>query len=160
MANDEVDYAKIAEHPVGGDRLFKVMMRLEFALKEIGYFRAAKTNQAAEVDWDRFANQLLGRRFFELIKASGNTRILIEHPPKRQSIDGEGHLHWDETGAVSNIQEVTGSLQRVRNNLFHGGKSEDPDRDRNDKLVRDALCAVHAILLYDHDLRMMFEGKY
>ena len=159
LASVQVDYAKIEEHPAGGDRLFKVMMRLEFALKEIGYCRAVR-NQAAEVDWDRFANERLGRSFFDEIKASGNASILIQHPPKLQSIDGQGRLDWVEKSAVSSIQELVGSLRRVRNNLFHGGKSGDTDRDRNVSLVRDALFAVEAILLHDDDLRMMFEGNY
>jgi hypothetical protein len=159
LMSAEVNYAKIEEYPAKADRLFKVMMRLEFALKENGYCRDTN-RQAAEVDWDGFANACLGATFFELIKAAGNVNILIQTPPKRQSVDRNGHLSWEPMGAVSNIQELIGSLRRVRNNLFHGGKSGDPDRDRNDALVENALSIVDRILLYDDDLRMMFEGTY
>ena len=69
MARVAVSYAKVEEQPVGADRLFKVMMRLEFALKEIGFCRSAN-KQNAEVDWDRFANERLGASFFDALKAS------------------------------------------------------------------------------------------
>lgn len=159
LANFEVSYEKIEEYPAGADRFFKVMMRLEFALKEIGYCRTAN-NQKAEVDWDRFVNERLGASFFDEVNAEGNASVLIQSPPKRQTVDGHGYLAWDQTGAVSNVQELIGSLRRIRNNLFHGGKSCDPDRDRNDALVGNALCVVDSILQKDHDLRMMFEGHY
>lgn len=155
----EVNYAKTEEHPARAVELFKVMMRHEFAIKEIGYCRAAG-NQYASVDWDRFANECLGAAFFDAITGAGKADTLIETPPKRQIADRSGHLSWELTGPVSNIQELIGSLRRVRNNLFHGGKSCDPDRDRNDALVRNALAVIHDILLHDQDLRMMFEGKY
>lgn len=135
------------------------MMRLEFALKEIGYCKNAG-NQNAEVDWDRFANERLGASFFDAMKAEGNVNVLLETPPKRQIVDDQGYLCWKQVGAVSNIQELVGSIRRVRNNLFHGGKSGDPDKDRNIALVGDALFVIDAILRHDHDLRMMFEGSY
>ncbi|MDT0683098.1 hypothetical protein RM543_10405 [Roseicyclus sp. F158] len=159
MAAVEVNYSKSEEHPVGADRLFKVMMRLEFALKEIGYCKTAG-NQKAEVDWDRFANERLGASFFNAMKAEGSVNVLLQTPPKRQIGDGQGYLSWKQVGAVSNIQELVGSLRRVRNNLFHGGKSGDPDKDRDDVLVGNALSSIDAILRHDHDLRMMFEGKH
>ena len=159
MAVVEVNYSKTEEHPAGADRLFKVMMRLEFGLKEIGYCQTTR-NQNAEVDWDRFANERLGVSFFDAMKAAGNVSILLATPPRRQIVDSKGYLDWEQAGETSNIQELIGSLRRVRNNLFHGGKSGDPDRDRNDALVGNALSLIDAILRHDHDLRAMFEGNY
>ena len=155
----EVDYAKIEDYPEGGDRLFKIMMRLEFSLKEIGYSRAANSN-SVEVDWDRFSNISLGRLFFEKIKESGKAKNLIQYPPKLQSIVEKDRLDWVEKGEVSNIQELIGALRRVRNNLFHGGKSGDVDSDRNKYLVSEALLVVDYILQNDENLRNIFEGKY
>ena len=155
----EVNYAKTEEHPVGAYRLFKVMMRLEFGLKETGYCRLAR-KQSAEIDWDRFANERLGESFFDAIKVEGNVNVLLQTPPKRQIADGQGYLSWEQVGPVSNIQELIGSIRRVRNNLFHGGKSGDPDKGRNDALVDNALSVIDAILRHDHDLRMIFEGSY
>lgn len=157
LADTEVNYSKIDEHPAKADRLFKVMMRLEFGLKEIG---CCQKKQNAEVDWDKFANERLGPQFFDAMKAAGNVNVLLQTPPKRQIVDGQGFLDWEQVGAVSNIQELIGSLRRVRNNLFHGGKSGDPDKDRNDELVGNALSLIDAILQHDGNLRMMFEGNY
>ncbi len=159
LVSVKVDYSKIDACPSESDRLFKVMMRLEFALKEIGCGRRGR-GQVAEVDWDKFANERLGKKFFDEIKASGKAITLMEQPPKRQVINEQKSLSWEKVGAASNIQDFVGALRRVRNNLFHGGKSGDPDRDRNDALVKDALFAVDAILQYDSELQMMFEGKY
>ena len=159
MAGVEVNYSKTDEHPAGANLLFKVMMRLEFGLKETAYCQTAR-NQNAEVDWDRFANESLGASFFDAMKAAGNVNVLLQKPPKRQIVDEQGYLDWEKVGAVSNIQELIGSLRRVRNNLFHGGKSGDPDKDRNDALVGNALSLVDAILQHDHDLRTMFEGNH
>jgi hypothetical protein len=155
----DVNYAKIEEHPAGCDRLLKVMMRLEFALKGIGCCRAVK-KQNVKVDWDRFANERLGSAFFDEVEAEGTASVLIQSPPKRQVVDGQGYLNWEQAGAVWNTQELVGSLRRVRNNLFHGGKSGDPDRDRNDALIANALTVLDVILQKDADLRMMFEGNF
>ena len=159
LENVEVSYKMIDEHPAKADRLFKVMMRLEFALKEKGYCRV-KNSQSLQVAWDKFAKECLDSDFFKKINAGGTADVLIKTPPKRQIRDTEGRLTWEESGVVSNTQELIGSLRRVRNNLFHGGKSGDPDRDRNDELVRAALCVIDAILQYNDDLRTIFEGKY
>lgn len=159
MAAAAVNYSKSEEHPIGADRLFKVMMRLEFALKEIGYCKIAGS-QNAEVDWDRFANKRLGAPFFDSIRAEDNVKVLLETPPKRQIVGDQGNLCWKPMAAVSNIQELVGSIRRVRNNLFHGGKGGDPDSDRNNAMVSAALFVIDAILRHDHDLRMMFEGRY
>lgn len=155
----EVSYEAIEEWPIGADRMFMVMMRLEFALKEIGYCRRAR-NGSAEVDWDKFAKERLGAPFFDLICAAGNARTLIHSPPKRQTVDGSGALAWEQTGEVSNVQELLGAMRRVRNNLFHGGKSGDPDGDRNEELIANALSLIDAMLQENSDLQSIFEGKY
>lgn len=158
MVENQVNYLKIEDIPEQGPQLFKVMMRLEFALKEIGFCRYGN-GQSAEVDWDKYSNEELGAEFFEEIEASKEAEVLIGSPPKRQVVK-DGNLSWSTAAAVSNVQELIGSLRRVRNNLFHGGKSGDPDRDRNDALVAGALFVVDQVLLRDDNLRMIFEGKY
>ena len=61
--------------------------------------------KSAEVDWDRFANECLGADFFDAIKDAGNACVPIQSPPKRQTVDGQGYLTWEQTGAVSSVQE-------------------------------------------------------
>lgn len=61
--------------------------------------------KSAEVDRDRFANECLGADFFDAIKDAGNVRVPIQSPPKRQTVDGQGYLTWDQTGAASSVQD-------------------------------------------------------
>lgn len=154
-----MDYSKVDEITEDGLRLFKVMMRLEFALKELGYCKQGK-GQAVEVAWDKYANEKLGKQFFENIGASKNGKVLIDEPPKKQAIDQNGDLIWEKAGAVISVQELIGSFRRVRNNLFHGGKSGDPDRDRNDQLISGAIFVADQILKENDVLQTIFEGNY
>ncbi len=159
MTAQEVDYSKAENFSGQGVKLFKVMMRLEFALKDIGY-GAPGRRQAAEVNWEKYTNEKLGVSFWEKIKAAPEVEILIKNPPKRQIIDQHGNLDWEQTGAVLSIQDLIGALRRVRNNLFHGGKSGDPDADRNTRLYAAALFVVDRILLEDDVLQTSFSGTY
>lgn len=159
MTAQEVDYSKIDEVADDGVRLFKVMMRLEFALKDAGY-ASSDRRQAAEVEWDRYANEKLGSAFWRKIKGAANAETLIQTPPKRQVVDQSGNLDWEKAGTVSSVQELVGALRRVRNNLFHGGKSGDPDSDRNAKLYVASLYVIDQILKEDDIVRTIFTGNY
>ena len=159
MVNQNVDYSKIDDIANDGLRLFKVMMRLEFALKDLGYCKLGR-GQAAEVTWDKYANEKLGQPFLEKIRTSEYAVVLIETPPKKQVVGQSGNLSWVPVGAVTSVQDLIGSLRRVRNNLFHGGKSGDPDGARNAALFTGALYVVDQILRDDDDLRTIFTGHY
>lgn len=155
----EIDYSKAKNVSDQGVKLFMVMMRLEFALKDIG-FGVPGRRQAAEVNWDHYTNEKLGSPFWEKIKVAPEVEALIKTPPKRQIIDLDGNLGWEHTGAVSSIQDLIGAVRRVRNNLFHGGKSGDPDADRNTLLYAAALFVVDRILREDDVLQTSFSGTY
>jgi len=133
MEEQQVNYAGIDEVAADGARLFKCMMRLEFATKEAGYVRRGKSN-IAEVDWDRYAGEALGSDFFQNVRDIEVVKPLIEAPPKKQVVDASGNLNWMDAAEVSSAQDLIGEVRRVRNNLFHRGKSGDPDAERNDKL--------------------------
>ena len=51
-------------------------------------------------------------------------------------------------------------LRRVWNNLVYGGKSGDPDADRNTRLYAAALFVVDQILREDVGRRASFNGLY
>jgi len=154
-----IDYSKIDEVTEDGVRLFKVFMRLEFALKDAGYVVAGQ-RQTTEVQWDRYANEKLGSAFWNKIKEATSSAALIETPPKRQIVDQEGNLAWEEAAAVESVQELVGALRRVRNNLFHGGKSGDPDAERNARLYAASLYIIDQILREDDIVRTIFTGQY
>lgn len=159
MTAQEVDYSKIEEIALDGIRLFKVMMRLEYALKDTGYAVHGQ-KQFVEVAWDQYANTRLDSTFWDKIKKAKEAEILILAPPKRQIVELGDNLGWGDAGPVSSIQELFGALRRVRNNLFHGGKSGDPDADRNAALYTAALFVIDQILQEDDILRTSFSGRY
>lgn len=159
MTIPEVDYSKIDDVSEEASRLFKVMMRLEFALKDAGFFVPGR-RAVAEVDWVRFANDQLGADFWQSIKLADEIQVLINAPPKKQIVDERGHLIWQDRGEVVSVQELIAALNGVRNNLFHGGKSGDPDGNRNADLIRAALYLVDQVLKEHDVLHTSFSGAY
>lgn len=154
----DIDLRRIDNHPADAVRFFKVMMRLEYALKANGF---AETNRnRVEICWDRFANERLGRALFDTIRDSRKASTLISQPPSHQAIDIGGHLEFRPAAPVTCVQDLLGALRRVRNNLFHGGKSGDVDHDRNDTLIAESIYVITEILLSDDALRTEFEGTY
>ena len=115
-----------------------------------------KNIEAAEPDWDKFS-QTLGVSFFEAIK--GDVPTLVNEPPKKQ-FNSQGGLGWKETHPVENVQMLFGAVRRVRNNLLHGGKSGDPDHDRNETLIQEALFVLDTALQEHPDIRYPFQGVY
>ena len=156
MESVEVDYKMVEKQPDGADCLFRVMMRLEFALKKRKFLR--RNRRYADVDWKKFAKHL-GEQFFEDVKESGIAPDLIHSPPNRQIVNDTRDLDWEPATEVSNIKGLIFALKGVRNNLFHGAKSDDSDGERNVALIRNALCVIDSILQHDHELRGFFEGN-
>ena len=149
---------RVDNHPADAVHFFKVMMRLEYALKATGF--AEMNGDRLEICWDRFANERLGKALFETIRDSGKANTLISQPPSHQVIDAGGDLTFRPAAQVMSVQDLLGALRRVRNNLFHGGKSGDVDHDRNDTLIVESIYVITEILLVDDVLRTEFEGKY
>ncbi|KIC51041.1 hypothetical protein [Tateyamaria sp. ANG-S1] len=159
MTVPKVDYSKIDDVSEDASRLFKVMMRLEFALKDVGFFVPGR-RAVAEVDWVRFANDQLGADFWQRIQRVDEVQVLLQAPPRKQIVDESGHLIWRDRGAVVSVQELIAALNGVRNNLFHGGKSGDPDGNRNAELISAALYLVDQLLKEDDVLHTSFSGAY
>lgn len=152
-----INFRKIDSHPADAVRFFKIMMRLEYALKAIAFARMSR--DALEICWDRFANERVGAGLFKTIRDSGRANTLIDEPPSHQVIDTSGTLDFRPAGQVQSVQELLAALRRVRNNLFHGGKSGDVDHNRNDALIAEAIYVITEILLADDQLRAKFEGN-
>lgn len=159
MSEEKVDYSKADDVSKDGLRLFKIMMRLEFALKDQGYIKG-NTGSAAEVAWDKYAKEKLGKPFFDKIKKTGRAEVLISKPPKRQTVNADSTLCWKQANQAQNITDLIMYLRRVRNNLFHGGKSGDPDSDRNAELFENSLFVIDEVLKFDFDLKTSFTGQY
>ncbi len=156
--NDKVCMSKVNEIPVRGNELFRVFARFEFALKDAGYFKTGSKN-AVEADWDSFANKCLGVDFYNQLKVSGDFSIIFDVPLGKQIVNEDG-VGWDKAKLPADVQSLFGAVRRVRNNLFHGGKSDQPDSDRNDELVDCAISIMICALRKCESVRWSFEGRY
>jgi hypothetical protein len=70
--------------PVGGEVLSRVFSRLEYALKEAGFFERGR-NDEPKVSWDEFAKECLGVAFLDRVTREKLSPVLLEKPPSRRS---------------------------------------------------------------------------
>ena len=154
----ELDLDVLSNRPKKAIQLFEIMMRFEFALKDAGYISTFK-NGSVKVDWDGFANHGLPAIFFDTVKNSGLAKTLLTKPPSHQR-ERYGSLGFEDAKSPTDNQLLIGAVCRVRNNLFHGGKSGDKDHDRNDDLVINALYVIKEAIKSNKEVRVRFEGRY
>jgi len=98
-------------------------MRAENALKQGGF--ATMANGAACAHWDKFASSI--KAGFDAIDNQSfrdSVIYLVQNPPRKQVIKESG-LEWEDspvpTGSAAHQSLLM--VRRVRNNLFHGGKT-------------------------------------
>lgn len=122
---------------------FAVFSRFEFALKESGFVYANRNGRAAP-DWDAFSAVAAGSLQFASDPALFQAiNFLNREPPQVQISAFEWQL--DPLRGVAPIATALDAAQRVRNNLFHGGKHtphSPPARD--EALVRASLTVLLA----------------
>ena len=131
---------------------FAVFSRFEFALKEGGY---VKGEGRASPDWQRFAREVV----LDLPADSPvavSRGYLIAYPPQIQT----PNLKWKDVAlqGKTDTAKALESIQRVRNNLFHGGKHPPmsaPGRDA--ELVQASLAVLYAVLEQNDQLRTDYE---
>ncbi|TWH71500.1 hypothetical protein LX59_01788 [Azomonas agilis] len=125
MAHSELDHLAF--------RFFKLFAQYESTLKEREHFQPGK-NGTINVDWDRFANEVVGPNFIvNLGDNSSAAEYILESPPMKQSIGDDGRIVWKEVpNTERSAQILFAHICRMRNNLFHGAKFNgtwfDPDR--------------------------------
>ncbi|MEQ9106824.1 MAG: hypothetical protein RLO04_05110 [Limnobacter sp.] len=142
-------------------RFFKLFAQYEYALKAMGYGRAGRL-KAAEVDWDRFANEI----GIALIRSQDHAVVeartyLLDHPPKRQ-VWINNSVDWAVVPSVDrSAQSLFGHLRRVRNNLYHGGKFNGRwiDPDRSEELITRSLALLQHLVRDNQDLREAIHGN-
>lgn len=129
-------------------RFFKLFAQCEYALKAMGYGRAGNAN-AAEADWDRFANEvgiaLIQEQSEDVVEAR---TYLLEKPPKRQ-VWVNGSVDWTVVpNNERSAQILFAHIRRVRNNLYHGGKFNGRwiDPDRSEELISKSLLLLQHLV--------------
>ena len=142
-------------------RFFKLFAQYEYALKAMGYGRAGRAD-AAEPDWDRFANEVGVALVQSQDPAVIDARTyLLSEPPRRQ-VWINGSVEW---AAVANtersVQMLFAHIRRVRNNLYHGGKFNGRwiDPDRSEELISKSLVLLQYLLDTDHNLQEAINGN-
>lgn len=136
--------------------------RFEFALKRAQFFK--KNQEDAEVDWNRVKNEFTAKASDEVKrKISEDGTYIWGHPPKKQIIE-KNRLDWKPAPERSgSIREAIEALQRIRNNLFHGGKWPDgpeytPERDLN--LISTGLHMLNQLVEVDESVRGFFHERF
>jgi hypothetical protein len=132
---------------------FASFSRFEFALKESGHVYVNRYGRAAP-DWDSFAA-------VAILQASAGSELALavdflnREPPQVQT-SARG---WDPVplrGAAP-VATALDAAQRVRHNLFHGGKHiphSPPGRD--EALVRAALAVLLACVAQNPGMRAAY----
>ena len=158
LSEMQIDWSKIEDHPHQAVRFFKIMMRLEFALKELGF--AESNGRSIRLQRCRYVRERLPKQFLRGFRDSRSLTVLLDRPPSYQIVTRGGGLSWHRAEPVTTTTELLHAVWRVRNNLFHGGKSGDPHRDRNDELIADSITVISELLQHDQDLHTLFAGRY
>lgn len=125
-------------------RFFKLFAQYEASLKSMGFFKVVDADGSVAVDWNRFANEVIGPDFIEQLGPEAEAaHFIFRAPPKRQVVDVAGRIGWK---AVSDrdrsVQALFGHLSRMRNNLFHGSKFDGRgwiDEERSEALLSRGL---------------------
>lgn len=129
-------------------KFFKLFSRFEFALKKAGYLRVRAGRISAH--WDKFASDL-GAQFFDAVIENQVADTIIQQPPNKQVVDEGSELGWKACKPPENTVDLFVAVRRVRNNLFHGGKHENPFNDRDQELLSQGI-AVLKLALEAHDM--------
>jgi hypothetical protein len=80
------------------------------------------------------------------MSSAQETSVIFDTPPKSLVRLGERDVEWMNNPATpTNVEQILGCVETIRNNLVHGDKNTDNQRDND--LVESALFILNA--LYD-----------
>lgn len=134
---------------------FLAFQRFEYALKKHPRFLMHKTEgMEAKASWDAFGN-VLGDGFLAKIKDNNLAAEIFRLPPGKEVVGANGECVFsDDREMPATSCQLFGALRIIRNNLFHGGKSE--VTERNEKLIRDAMNVLNEALNSCAEIRATF----
>lgn len=126
-------------------KFFKLFAQYESTLKERNFFRTDRTGKVI-VDWDRFANEVVGTNFrTDLGEFAAYAEYILDQPPKKQVVDNCNRIVWaDVANQDQSAQALFGHICRTRNNLFHGAKFNGSwfDQERSYELLKKSLAIL------------------
>lgn len=109
--------------------LFVAYARFEFALKEAGFLNG-KDGERAVPNWTQFIAEEPIADLVRELSDDIDVATLIAEPPSQQIIRG-GTLGWAKQlpTPISSSRDLLIAVKVIRDNLFHGGKSGESQRD-------------------------------
>lgn len=126
-------------------KFFKLFTQYESTLKSENYFQTNGSGRIL-VDWDKFANEKVGSDFLvNLGDKAEAANYILEYPPKKQIVDAEGLIEWQEVPSTGRyVQILFGNISRIRNNLYHGEKFNGTwfDPDRSSRFLENSLVVL------------------
>jgi len=102
---ENIDLNILDVHPKNAVLLFKVMMRLEYAIKETGFIKTNRKNKVS-CDWNSFATNTITNDFYDNLVTKGVAPTLFENPPSHQVLTRDGCLGFVDAEKPSNAQEL------------------------------------------------------
>lgn len=131
---------------------FSTVSRIEYGLKSTGYFHRARHGGAAP-NWDRFAAELAGTFNMESNEDLHMACLYyIAQPPGEQVVENN-RLVWSQgfPDRDSEFESLLSLVRRVRNNLFHGGKSNPQGSDESE---RNMLLLRYGLIILNEAVRL------
>ncbi len=113
--------------PLNMIKLFAVFARFEFALIATGYV-GGDNGDYVYATWDDFASDL-HKSFFPKVQHSQRAAILFNEPPRTLVKFDGNNCRFIDGNPPTNAQSVLLAVRIIRNNLFHGSKSNPRERD-------------------------------
>lgn len=138
-------------------RCFSLFSRFEHAMKCHDYAHASRTGYI-EPDWKKLCKNMSGA-FSSLNskKLVNSVQYLLVNAPKKQTIHHRWIANPDPNWCRDDSSKAIWRARNVRNNLFHGGKFLDVDKQRDEQLIDAACDILLAVLIIDNTLRQWFE---
>lgn len=140
---------------------FETFARFECAMKLEARF-CSRSGKRAIPNWKQLKTEF-GPRLTDPNNSKLEEAInyLLGQPPKLEIYRaGRGNFEHTNLSAGSRGEQALEASQRVRNNLFHGGKHTGlpVEEERNDRLLRYALLVIEETSKIDPQFHMTFKG--
>lgn len=137
---------------------FILFSRFEYSLIAAGYFNGS--DKRVDANWDKFACELRDEWADEYRKIDDDhetkqaVKYLWNSPPQKLVVktnaSGE-YVDFESTQSNKNLCDLSLSIRRVRNNLFHGGKYlGNNDTNRNSDLISHSVTVLNDLLRVCH----------
>ncbi len=139
---------------------FYKFSRFEFSLKENGFGKPQRKKNIATADW------ILFRETYEKeYTPSSEAFDLLKKPPKMQIIENDALKFVTENHDKndSDLRKIIRSVQRIRNNLFHGGKhgcGSEGEIQRNKYLLTKGSIILDQLSKLNSNIEFDYPGVY